>query len=75
MRTTEQITTRVSIHPITILKGTKVRELTPSECPTSGGLFVVENPREIPEYYTNSIVRHDLTYRFVFVSDRLVENG
>jgi len=75
MRTTEQITTRVFIHPITIPQGTKVRELTPDECPTAGGLFVVDNPRDIPEYYTNPIVRHDLTHRFVFVSDRLVENG
>ena len=72
MKTTEQIRTLSFIHPITIPAGTEVRELTPDECPTTRGLFVVVNPRDIPEYYTNPIVRHDLTHRFVFVSDRLV---
>ena len=53
-----------------IPKGTKVRQLKPSECPT-GIYWVVVTPRDIPEYHTNPILRHDLTHQFAFVPSEL----
>jgi len=72
MKTTQDIPSRLFLSEFTIPKGTKVRELTPEECPSARGLFVVVNPRDIPEFHTSPILRHDLTHRFAFVSDRMV---
>ena len=72
MKTTQNVVSRMFLSEFVIPKGTKVRELTPDECPTARGLFVVVDPREIPDYHTNPILGHDLTHRFVFVSDLLV---
>tara|TARA_S200002703_G_C3620148_1_gene190467 strand:+ start:299 stop:523 length:225 start_codon:yes stop_codon:yes gene_type:complete len=72
MKTTQDIPSRLFLSEFTIPEGTEVRELTPDECPSARGLLVVVNPRDIPEFHTNSILRHDLTHRFAFVSDRLV---
>lgn len=70
--TRESISGRLYLSEFTIPKGTKVRELTPEECPTARGLWVVADPRDIPEFHTNPILRHDLTHRYAFVTDRVI---